>query len=262
MSASRVSLIADAPGDILSPSSVAKYTSCSAKYRFAKIDKLPDPSTGARCLGAAVHDAIGENLAQKIETRRDLPAAGVTAIYRQAWDTHAADTEFRDDEDPAALKAQGEALALKYLDEACPEIDPAAVELHVVGRIGDVLVQGYVDLLETNGRVRDFKTAARKPSEITPDYRFQVSTYVQLLPNASGQAQVDTLTKTKAPALVSQSLTIESSDVEQTARMYPLVQQAIRAGIFLPNRSHWSCSRANCAFWRACQDCYGGRVNE
>lgn len=262
MSAARTAILYDAPGDILSPSSANQFLGCGAKWYFRKIAKLPDPPTGALTLGSAVHAAIGANLEQKIETKRDLPATGVIAIYRQAWAEKSAEAEFRDDEIPADLKAQGEALVLKYLDETCPEIEPAAVELPVSGRIGGVLVQGYVDLLEVNGRIRDFKTAARKPSEISPDYRFQTSTYVQITPGASGKVQVDTLTKTKVPALISQDFTVSQADVDQTTKMYPLVQQAIRAGMFLPNRNSNLCSRKYCAFWRACTQEFGGKVAE
>jgi hypothetical protein len=43
---------------------------------------------------------------------------------------------------------------------------------------------------------------------------------------------------------------------------YPLVQRAIRTGLFLPNRSNYMCSRKYCAFWRPCQNEFGGEVGE
>ena len=52
---------------------------------------------------------------------------------------------------------------------------------------------------------------------------------------------------------------MRSTEIE---RMYPLVQQAIRTGLFLPNRSNYMCSRKYCAFWRACQNEFGGEVGE
>jgi hypothetical protein len=67
-------------------------------------------------MGSAVHAAINANMEQKIETKADLPAPGVKAIYDEAWDLlvkgeypsryqggkPALPTEFRDDEDPAS----------------------------------------------------------------------------------------------------------------------------------------------------------------
>ena len=274
MSAARSFLMQEAAGDTLSPSSANTYTSCSAKYYFGRVLKLPDPPTGALIMGNAVHTAIGENLAQKIETKRDLSQLGVRAIYLEAWDQLVAGTgpsrgrpslpaEFRDDENPADLKAQGLALTLKYLDEACPSIEPAAVELPVAGRIGGVTVRGYIDLLEVNGRIRDLKTAARKPTQISANFRFQVSTYAQLCEHASGEGCVDVLVKTKTPQLVHlDPFRVEESDAAQTQAMYPLVQQSIRAGVFMPNRENYMCSRKYCGHWRACERQFGGKVSE
>ena len=103
--------------------------------------------------------------------------------------------------------------------------------------------------------------AARKPGEISNDYRFQIATYAQLIPGNPGRARLDTLTKTKKPELVQQEFTVEPSDVEQTQKLYPAVQQAIRAGHFLPNRSSHLCSRKYCSFWRRCEQEFGGRVS-
>ena len=44
-----------------------------------------------------------------------------------------------------------------------PWIEPQAVELAVEGVIAGVRVQGIVDLLDMEGRIIDFKTAARRP---------------------------------------------------------------------------------------------------
>lgn len=262
MSARTSAILYDAPGDILSPSSASQYLGCSAKYYYRKVAKIEDPPTGALTLGSSVHAAIRENFLQKLETRQDLPAAGVAAIYTAAWEERAKETEFRDDEDPATMKAQGLALTLKYLEEACPKIEPAAVEHHVSGRIGGVLVQGFIDLLDTSGRIIDQKTAAKKPNEVSSDYVFQLATYRQLCPGASGESRLDTLVKTKTPQLVQIEAKADQASIDATAILYPLVQRNIRAGVWMPNRSHFMCSRKYCGAWRQCQKDFGGTVAE
>ena len=90
-----------------------------------------------------------------------------------------------------------------------------------------------------------------------------MATYRQLCPEgATGEARVDTLVKTKTPQLIQLSCIIDQSDVEATERLYPLVQQAIRNRVFLPNRQSYMCSRRYCGAWRACQREFGGRVAE
>lgn len=209
-----------------------------------------------------------------METRQDLPSAGVKALFDEAWELAlkgelpgpygkcALPPEFAADEEPNALKTEGEALSVRYLDEACPQIDPAAVELPVRGTIGGAQVRGFIDLLDTSGRVIDLKVTKRTPSEVSPDHRLQIATYRKLCPQATGAARVDSLVKNKKPKLVEQAYIVEDCDLVEIERMYPLVQQAIRAGVFLPNRGNFMCSRRYCAFWRACQREFGGRVTE
>jgi hypothetical protein len=56
--------------------------------------------------------------------------------------------------------------------------------------------------------------------------------------------------------------TVQAGDLAEIEHMYPLVQRAIRTGLFLPNRSNYMCGRKYCAFWRACQNEFGGEVGE
>jgi putative RecB family exonuclease len=261
MSAARSFAMVEAQGGVLSPSSANQYLNCSAKWRYRHIDRLPDPKTGALLQGSCVHKAVETNFRDKLETGRDLPLAGIRALYREAWAKLAPETEFRDDEDAGELAAQGEALTVKFVDEAAPSIEPAAVELAVRGNIGGVPVRGYIDLLDVHGRIIDLKTAAKRPSGIPPDHRFQIATYRLLLPQASGEATLFTLTKTKTPQVVPDPFTVEPHDLVQVERMYPVVQSAIRAGVFVPNRSSHMCSRKYCAFWRSCQREFGGEVS-
>jgi hypothetical protein len=148
------------------------------------------------------------------------------------------------------------------MDEAAPWIQPAAVEIEVSGEIGGVSVLGIVDLLDEEGRVVDVKTAARRPSAISPDYAFQLATYSQITPGASGEARLDTLVKTKTVQLVQQAYTVGSRDLQATKVLYPLVQVGIANGLYFPNRQSLTCSRRNCCFWRHCEREFGGAVPE
>lgn len=239
--------------EVLSPSQVRCFMDCQVRWWFKYGLKLPDPQTGKMALGKAVHAALNENFAQKLETREDLPLTGVLALFREAWINEGEHTEFRDDENPSELSASGEALVTIYMDEAAPTIDPAAVEMRVSGEIGGTRVQGWIDLLDANGRIIDIKTAARKPSGIEPDHRFQLATYAQLAPGASGEVRLDTLVKTKTPKLVTESFTIGHPDIVATQRLYALAQQAMRSELYMPNRLSISCSRRNCGYWRRCE---------
>jgi hypothetical protein len=74
--------------------------------------------------------------------------------------------------------------------------------------------------------------------------------------------RLDTVTKTKTIQIVEQSFSIVESDLLQIDRMYPLAQEAIRSGLYVPNRNSNLCSRKYCAFWEHCEGDYGGVVEE
>ena len=89
-------------------------------------------------------------------------------------------------------------------------------------------------------------------------YAFQMATYTQLTPGASGAVRVDYVIPNKAPKLVTIGYQVSEADVRLTGTIYPRVQQAIRDGLYLPNRNSTNCARKSCAFWRECEEEWGG----
>ena len=249
-------------GDLLSPSQVRCFMDCQVRWWFKYGLKYPDPPTGKLALGRAVHAALAQNFAQKLDSYEDLPVSGVRALFRESWAIEREHTEFRDDEDPSEFAACGEALVAQYMDELAPLIQPAAVEVRVEGWSGGIHDQGWIDLMDVDGQIIDIKTAARKPSRISVDHRFQLATYAQLCPGANGRARVDTLVKTKTPALVTQSFTVTDGDLLAINTLYPLARHAMKTELYMPNRLSMSCSRRNCSYWRQCEKELGGEVPE
>jgi RecB family exonuclease len=245
---------------VLSPSQVRTFVDCQARWYFKYSVGLPDPKNSRLALGIAVHEALRANFEEKLEAKEDLAIAGVVAVFRDAWAEQAATAVFQEVEDPNDFRDLGEVLVEKYMAEAAPRIKPAAVELPVRGEIGGVQVQGKVDLVDTAGTVIDVKTAAKKPNGFSPDYVFQLATYRQIVPGASGRGRIDTLTKTKTVQLVQQSFEVSEADVRVTANLYPLAQEGMRSGLYMPNRGSNLCSRHNCPFWAACEREFGGEV--
>jgi hypothetical protein len=249
-------------GDVLSPSQVTNLMDCAYRWYGKYVLELPDPPTGNLALGRAVHSALAENFSQKVETKADLPVTGVMALFREAWSLESEQTEFRDDEEPRELGRTGEILVAKYMDEAAPLIEPAAVEMHVEGVINGVSVQGFLDVLDVDGRVIEIKTAKARPPSVDPIHKFQVATYSRLTLNAIGTARIDTLVKTKSPQLIQQSFSITERELRATDTLYPLAQELMRSGVYVPNRQSMMCSRRNCAYWRHCEEKWGGEVPE
>jgi len=148
------------------------------------------------------------------------------------------------------------------MDYFAPAIDPAVVELKVEGEIAGVKVRGWIDLLDIEGRVIDIKTAKARPSSIEPMHKFQVATYSNLIPGASGEGRIDTLVKTKTPQVISQTFQITPEEMRAVQTLYPAAQEAMHQQRFMPNRLSMMCSRRNCSYWRHCEGEWGGEVSE
>lgn len=245
----------------LSPSSLNAFTQCQAKWYARKVLRLPETRGGALGLGTAVHAALIENFRQKIETREDLDTDGVRALFIGAFTEQLDEIKLQPDESADDLKEAGEVMVRVYMDRAAPAVEPAALEEHVEGFIGDVPVHGYIDIRDVDGRIIDVKTAKRKPAGTMQEYRTQVATYAMLHPEASGLAQLSTLTKTKTVELHQDSIEIKPRDRRLTEQLYSIARDQMAAGIYLPNRASHLCSRRYCSHWQWCEDSFGGEVS-
>jgi PD-(D/E)XK nuclease superfamily len=247
--------------NLLSPSQVSAFVDCQFRWYAKYVLRLPDPKNANLALGIATHEALALYYQARMSDTA-LEPAEVADLFSASWRAQLEDAELREEDNPKELEATARALVSRYVAEVAPDVHPAAVEETVQGVISGVRVQGKVDVRETSGRLRDIKTAARKPSGVSAQHAFQLATYLQITPAAANVAVVDTLVKTKVPQLVQIQHRIDDQEIRSTQRMYPLVQEAMRGGIYVPNRGSTLCSRKNCPFWRVCQEEFGGRISE
>ena len=77
---------------------------------------------------------------------------------------------------------------------------------------------------------------------------------------ASGVVRSDTLVNSESPQCVSQVWEINEADIQLTDALYPVAQEAMRRGYYMPNRGSVHCSRHQCPHWRRCEQDFGGVV--
>jgi putative RecB family exonuclease len=148
----------------LSPSRVESFLSCPLAFRFASIEKLPDPPTVATTRGSLVHRAL--------EHLFVLPPAERTPAALDRC-TDQAIAEYREHPDFTDLGLDAEATA--QFDRECRELcaaylrleDPRSVreiglELKLEAPVGDLTLRGIIDRLELDEDgelvVTDYKT--------------------------------------------------------------------------------------------------------
>jgi hypothetical protein len=248
------------PAPVLSPSQVRCFFECPARWWFKYGLQLPERKNSSLALGLAVHQALEVNFREKLETREDLETTGVVIVFREAWMEQVPHTEFASGESQGDLRRLGERLVAKYMDEVAPTVEPAAVELDVQGEISGVAVRGRVDVLDVEGRLIDFKTASRRPSYVSPDYAFQLATYRQITPGASGEVRIDSLVKTQTVQIVQQAYTGSDNTSRFPWPSAPSDTGPEWPGYPAPPRQSMLCSQKHCSFWKHCEEEFGGRV--
>lgn len=143
------------PAAVLSPSQVTQFLHCPAKWYFRYLLDLPEAATTATALGKAFHEAIAHNFRHKLQRHSDLPLTDAVESFRSSLGQHLESAALVRGVDAVEMLELGTVMLQKYLCEAAPLIQPAAVETAVTGMIGGVKVRGYVDLLDADGRIID-----------------------------------------------------------------------------------------------------------
>ncbi len=153
----------------LSPSRVEKFTSCPLAFRFASIEKLPEPPSIHATRGSLVHRAL--------ELAYSRPAAERRRPSCSARSLAAARDEYRALPDFTGLGLDDEEA--EVFDEECRElvettctmedprpIHPIGLELRLSADVGPLALRGIIDRLELRDGelvVTDYKTG-RAPS--------------------------------------------------------------------------------------------------
>jgi putative RecB family exonuclease len=148
----------------LSPSRVDAFTSCPLAFRFASIDKLPEPPSVHTTKGSAVHRALELLFTHPAAVRSSELAHHCLGLTRAEYATDAEYTLL-------GLDPSGEAAfwadAASLVDAYFAMEDPAAVreiglELRLHAKVGDLELRGIIDRLELDADgglvVTDYKT--------------------------------------------------------------------------------------------------------
>jgi hypothetical protein len=170
-------------------------------------------------------------------------------------------SSFCDDEHPDRMGGIGEELVRIYMTRAAPPIQPAAIEQQTIrGVLASVRIQAQFDILDEDGMIIAISTARNAPSSVDPMHRFELTTGYRLASGHTGVVRSDTLVTSQSPQCISQVWEINEADIQLTDALYPVAQEAMRPGYYMPNRGSVRCSRHQCPHWRRCEQDFGGVV--
>ena len=153
----------------LSPSRVEAFTSCPMAFRFASIEKLPEPPSIHATKGSMVHRVLELLFMRPAAERTEATAQ---PAYEQAMAEYRQDPEFTllglTDAEAQAFFADAWSLVQAYFRMEDPTtIREIGLELRLEAQVGSLTLRGIIDRLELDAEgglvVTDYKTG-RAPS--------------------------------------------------------------------------------------------------
>ncbi len=234
----------------LSPSSITTFTSCPLSFKFAYIDRLPQPPTPATAKGTLVHRAL-ELLHNRPPADRGLGAALAdlaTAEAELASDPEMALLDLTA-EQAGAFRADAEALVRKYYELEDPAgVRAIGLEIKLRARLADgpgaAELRGVIDRLELDSDgelvVTDYKTGS-VPGEYSEQARLTgVRLYALLCERVLGRrpARVQLLYLTEPVAIIAtpseQSI---AGSARKASAVWSAVERACERDDFRPHTS-------------------------
>ncbi|MCI0530063.1 MAG: PD-(D/E)XK nuclease family protein, partial [Nitrospira sp.] len=168
--------------DVISVSQINLYRSCSLKYKFTYIERLPKPfKSSSLALGATVHSAI-EWLHTERMSGRDVTLEELYKVFSTDWYSQKVGHEIRykEEETEKDLTEKGKALQALYFHKGPKEVLVVEHRFKVplvdltTGTVLDVPLVGYMDLVESDDTIDEVKTTASALDIENLDTQFQL----------------------------------------------------------------------------------------
>jgi CRISPR/Cas system-associated exonuclease Cas4 (RecB family) len=163
-------------------SKVSSFSFCPKKFEFRYVLETPVPQKPELAFGVALHGALEENFAQKIDTRADLPLDKVLAAFHAQLEAGLAsvpEDNLRGPNDFHYLRSMGTQFLEVFMRERAPGLQPAPRGVETFFKIDlkdGHQITGKFDLLDSDFVLHDFKTS-NKPYDPRKADRTQLVIY-------------------------------------------------------------------------------------
>jgi putative RecB family exonuclease len=176
----------------LSPSAISTFMQCQLKYRWSRIDKIPEPPSEPAVLGNMVHECLEELL--KLEAGQRTPQAARTIMIEQ-W--HAKWQQIAEQELRQTAYAQhlmrwnAWSCVENYFGLENPnEIKFDGLEEEVFAEVAGVPMLGYMDrwYMDDDGKavIQDYKTGKVSRPPYDKEKKLQLGIYADLVSTIKG----------------------------------------------------------------------------
>lgn len=247
---------------MISVSAINMLLRCGRQYKFRYIDGLKIRPVGSLVLGKAFHITIAENFRQKLITEKDLSHQDLTDIFKVKFEDYIKEAEIKEDgiiwqEEDKKEKCyeDGNKLVVLARQESMPLILPDLVEHQFV--LDNFNFKGYVDLLDKENTLIEFKTASKSPPTTTTTADIQIMGYSLFQkyrkPDKKPMARKESFVRLKTPKRVIQEYQVTDFERQWFLDIVKIAQQLIDNNIYIPNPNGWHCSEKWCGYYNICR---------
>jgi len=174
----------------MSPSSIGTFQQCPLKYKYAKLDRLPEPSTEPQVLGSFVHEVLEELFKLEASERTETSAKMLAkSLWESKWSEEFFALEERDEPNNFRWKAWW-CIENYFKMEDPTSFEAAGIEAKMDGEIDGVPIFGIIDrwTLENEQLViSDYKTGKKPRPQYEWEKKMQIVIYSILLKALTGR---------------------------------------------------------------------------
>lgn len=252
--------------DHLSSSQINLYLLCSLKYKFQYVDKLPKPfKSSALVFGSAIHSAISWFSKEKMNGN-GISLDRLFRILEADWYAQKVDQviHYKDGETEMKLVIMAKELLNQYINLPFKEIMgtdiPFTIPLinPVTGETLGINLEGYIDLMEKDETIVEFKTSNQAMDQKDVDDHIQLTAYSyayeMLHQRPPKNLKIVNLVKTKKPKINPFETKRDKSDYQRFFYLAGQVMKGIESKIFFPKAS-FVCK--DCEYGEPCRDWMG-----
>ena len=224
---------------LLSPTQIGTLFRCQYQWYLRYVEGLKVPPKPAMIQGSSFHKGYEINFTSKIETGEDLPLEHIEDVTADTFDSLSIEVEDWD-VDKGKVKDMVIQLADVYYPTA-KQVNPIAVEDYMEFEGDGFTIRGYADIITSEMKVIDLKTANKKPTKQDEIYKLQLETYA--LNGDLKSAELHYAVKSSKSQVVIQEYDLP----EDNHRVLDIAKTAagiIQAGVFAPTglAHSWACS--------------------
>lgn len=170
----------------LSPSSIGTWEQCPLRFRFSRIDRIPEPATEAQLLGSMTHEILEFLYREPAENRTVARARRLAAqLWADKWAKEVEVLNLTPEDTHRFRWNVWWCVDTLFAMETPSQVELAGIEHPVRTQIGDVTLLGIIDRWEETPtgtvRIGDYKTGKKPRPQYEGEKRFQLTVYKSLV---------------------------------------------------------------------------------